>query len=97
MKVTSLVDIGLIIGPIVVAMSSMFLYLNATFATAEDVSKMQSDVTDIKAMMLADSIQRKMWRMCEDPQNAELARMIEKMRNDYHILTGDVLNWVCTP
>ena len=85
-----LVTVGLAIG-------STLTYLQLNFATAADVQQMQDDVTDIKAMMLADSIQRKMWRMCEDPQNAELARMIEKMRNDYHILTGDVLGWVCTP
>ncbi len=85
-----LVTVGLAIG-------STLTYLQLNFATAADVEKMQADVTDIKAIVLADSIQRKMFRMCDSPDNRELAKTIAKMRHDYQILTGDVLGWVCTP
>ena len=69
-----------------------FSYMFTTFATA-------ADVDEIKAIVIGDSIQRKMWRVCDNPHisHTELKRQIAKERARYREVTGYALDWICTP
>ena len=73
---------------VITAVGMLAGYMHVTFARA-------SDVTDIKAIVLEDSIHRRMYRYCEQGQNAELKRRIDQQLAEYRRVTGLQLGWVC--
>jgi len=81
---------------ILMALGAGFAWLSTEFAAASDVEMLQSDVSEIKQMVTADAIQRRMMRYCESV-NAELKLRIEANRLAYEANYGYAVEWVCDP
>ena len=81
---------------IIATLSGGFVYLSTEFASASDVEQLQGDVSEIKAMVTADSIQRRMMRYC-DNHSPELKLRIETERLAYQITYARTLEWICEP
>ena len=81
---------------IIATLGSGFVYLSTQFASAGDVEILQSDVSEIKQMVTADAIQRRMMRYCTTPNN-ELRLRIEANRLAYEASYGYSIEWVCEP
>ena len=77
---------------VLVAMGSGFTFMFTTFATA-------ADMDELKSIVIAEGIQRKMWRLCDNAgkDHTELKRQIGKDQARYQQLTGFTQAWICKP
>ena len=83
--------------PVVVAVASMFTYLQLNFASAADMQRVEDQLAEINAIALGNQIRSMMFEFCKDNSNEVLAAMIEEQRHKYHVRTEVVFPWVCTP
>lgn len=76
---------------VIISMGTGFAFMFTTFATA-------ADMDDLKAIVIAEGIQRKMWRVCESSSDTkQVKRQIAKDQARYQQLTGFQQEWICTP
>ena len=74
---------------IVAATASVLTYMHLNFASA-------SDMSELKEIVVAQNIQRMMWRFCDNPASDELKRRIEFDRAMFERSFGHKLDWACT-
>ena len=77
-------------GMVVAATVSVLGYMELNFAKA-------SEFDQLKELMVAEGIQRRMWIWCREPQRDDLKARIELERVRFAQAFGHNIDWPCVP
>ncbi len=83
---TGYINASLIVGATV----SVLTYMELNFAKA-------SEFAELKELMVAEGVQRRMWIWCREPQRDDLKARIEAERVRFMQEFGHSLEWPCVP